>query len=253
MGREDEECCKEVFDKFLKRIDASKNIVWKKVDDPPDYELYLSGKKFAVEATSIFDTIQVAQNKFPLINVAISFIRLVDDIKMTAAREGFLKGLYIITYTPVKNLSRRKTKFKQDCLEYIRTTQHLSRRDEKIIFQNRSQSYSICKIKNSPNNVDYMSCLYVKWGTEIEKELSELIQEILEVKKNKLRNVTSPKILLIYNRHVSGTYELYKKCATFFTPQSGFHAIFIVNSCGEGYIVDSANMSWKNNWNLLIS
>lgn len=247
MRREDEEFCKDTFDKFLSGFFNPTEIVWKDGNDPPDYDLYLGGRKFAVEVTTIVEEkTQIGSRRLSPVTIIVSFGRLKEEVKQIASDKGFLNGFYAITYSgPFDNFKSIKKTLKHNLLEYIRTTRVLRDAPEKIIFQQNDQWCRIRKLHNRSNKIAIVRKPIAKWENQIPIELSQLLQETLREKSNKLRKIEHQKILLLYDAYPLSSPDTYKNCVSHLTSLDAFHTIFIAQNREDGFILFSKDEIWK--------
>lgn len=83
MKRGDEAFCTSEFEKFLRESLGKTSIVWEEVAisaEPPDYYLQLENQRFAVEVTSIRETIKINPSSLTATGLSAASKRLVESI-----------------------------------------------------------------------------------------------------------------------------------------------------------------------------
>ncbi len=140
MKREDEETCKNAFNKYLIPIFGTDAVSWKDVDqkdEPPDYYLNLHGRTFAVEVTQIMVTRELDAEKISFLS-AVRFLEiLIKDVKQDA--NSFLNGSYFVSCPDIlinyEYIRSSRNTLKEHMIDYIKDTQNLVNTPEKIILQ----------------------------------------------------------------------------------------------------------------------
>ena len=248
MKRKDEEFAKLQFDKFLQMASPNTRIRWEEVEqqnEPPDYHLYLNSKKFAVEVTTLMEKVEVGNRKLPHLAILASLWKLVDEVEATAINENYLHGAYVVRFSkPIINFKHIKEQLYQDLLIYVQSTQSKPNEPEHTVFEDGRQKCTIEKLDNQPNYIGKMGPTGGKWEGEIVAEICDLLTERINVKKDKLKNVVFPTILLLHDLYHFAKPQMYKTCLSTFTYLLSFHTIFVTQSNETGFILFSANQEW---------
>ncbi len=247
MKREDEELSRIKFDNYLKRLLPVNNIEWQEVkqrDEPPDYYLFLSGEKYAVEVTSLMENIDWGYLNLPITAIRSFLSNFAKEVEKDAKEGGFLNGSYNVFFKkPIKDFRNTKDNIKQGILDYVRKTKGLDTSPESVIFINGTdQEFNIEKISIASNHIHMPAPVRAKWEGEIEDQLCDLIQERLSEKTDKLRHISSPKIILLLDRYVFADNSMYIKCI----PElrfGDFYAVFIVQG-SAGFLIHTKNPKW---------
>lgn len=250
MKSEDEEFCKSKFDEFVRRVSGPSLIQWDDVaqqDEPPDYFLYIDGTKYAVEVTILMEKLEVGNLQLPQVAVVASLWRLVDEVEATARRSGFLKGAYVVTFSrPIANFNEVRKQLFDDLLSYVKATQHVSTAPEKIVFKQGIQKCAIRKFQSQKSYIGKMGPSGGKWEGEAAEEICTLLEDRINDKHHKLRNITYPKILLLYDAYRFAGPEMFKSCLSKFVHLNSFYTVFIVPSNEDGWILHSENSNWRS-------
>jgi len=198
-----EELCKNSFEKNLKDKFGFKNINWELGDEPPDYFLYLNNRKYAVEVTTIMESIELYDKKFPIATIYISLINLVKEIKDESIKRGYLNGNYGIAFNkPITNLISHRQTIKENAIDYIRTTKEEESARPQYIFREERENISILKLSDKINNVGNIGPPRAKWHPKAKEEGFSLLKERIYTKTYKLKDIEMPKILLLLNHHL---------------------------------------------------
>ncbi|MDE3090782.1 MAG: hypothetical protein KGJ80_15510, partial [Chloroflexota bacterium] len=128
MKRSDEEFCRSEFDKFLRESLGKTSIVWEEVaqsSEPPDYYLQLGDYRFAVEVTSIRETIKITPSPLTATGLSAASKKFVESIEKSAVDEGILTGMYVVTLEPMDAFAEVKNLIAERILSYVRSTKDL--------------------------------------------------------------------------------------------------------------------------------
>lgn len=247
MKRKEEQFCRDAFQGFLES-QGHKDVKWVDVaqeDEPPDYYLWLDGDCYAVEITTLMEQVEIGDRKVSSQGIVATLWGLVDQVKDEANQKEFLHGAYVVGFAkPIEHLSVLKKQLKNDLLEYVQATQCLECAPEKIIFREGCQLVSIQKMHNHKTYIAKFGPSGGKWGGEMIDEITGLIEERIETKKEKLREIQFPKILLLYDVYLYADIEVYDKHLDEMSSLSAFHTVFVVPNDGPGKILHSENTSW---------
>jgi len=256
MKRADEELCKMQFDAFLREFFAPSEVSWIEVaqqDEPPDYYLLLDSTRFAVEVTTLLEKVLVGSGS-PLPHAVISKILrdFVEEVEATAKAEScFLHGDYLVAFpTPIDNFAAVRDEIQEGLLGYIRDTGNLEKAPLKIVFeriisQQRPQQCGIQKVGNKLDRVTLGGPVWVKWEGDATIDLCGFLSESLNTKVNKLRDITVPKILLLFDDYIFADLGMYEKCIPQISSLSSFHTVFVVQGNKRGFLLYSQHSEWS--------
>lgn len=239
-----EELCRLRFDDFLKRIDNSVSILWSDGDEPPDYYLLLDSEKFAVEVTSLIELIAVGSVRLPTSAITDALWDVVKEAEAVAKARGWLNGAYIVGFSqPIENFRSVREQVKQGLLTYIQTTQVFEDAPEQLILDRGHQSVRVKKVHNEADVIHKVGPHQTKWEGEVAEQICGLLEERVHIKTHKLRNISLPKILLLYDGYRFADARMYRNCIPSITGLANFHSIFVVQ--GEhDLMLHSTAVNW---------
>ena len=245
MKSANEEFCKSKFDDFLKKTSVSASIVWQDGDEPPDYYLSLDDARYAVEVTILMEKLAVGASTMPRIAVIASLWDFVDEVEQIARERNLLHGTYIVRFSkPIENFHSMKENIRTALLYYIESTQDLDKAPSQIVLKRGRQSCVIEKLHSQSDRIHKTGPNNAKGEGEVATEICYLLEEKLAKKRYKLRNVTLPQIVLLYDSYHFADPEMYKHCGSKLSPLASFHTVFVVQSNSEGFILHSQNPGW---------
>lgn len=248
MKRADEEYCKSKFDAFLKRYVDPTAVVWEEVsqrDEPPDYFLHLHGVKFAVEVTTLMETIPVGTAALPEAAIIGSLWHLVDEVERIAGSEGHLHGMYLVDFSrPIDGFRDVRHQIQSDLLDYIQATQGLSSAPEKTVFKQGNQWCRIRKLQDSPDKVVQAGPNRGKSEGDAAEDICNLLEERLVAKNHALRDIRYPKILLLCDSYHFASLDMYRDCISQLSLLASFHTVFVLQGNGDGFVFHSEDPSW---------
>lgn len=254
MKRDDEEFCRAQFDTFMKQFFTPSQVTWEEVaqqDEPPDYYLLLGNTKFAVEVTTLTELVSVGTSSpLPYFVIQRFFERLVGKVEEIAKTEGYLQGRYLVFFpTPIDDFAAVRDRIRDKLLEYIRSASDLETASfemvfERIVPQQRPQQCGIQKIGSKPNRVLRGGPVPAKWQGKAAEEICDLLNESLNTKAGKLKDVGEPRILLLLDDYQFADRQMYKDCVHHLSSLAHFHTIFIVQGHKRGFLLHSQNHDW---------
>ncbi len=250
MKSESEEYCKDSFDRYLKKTALASTIVWKEVeqkDEPPEFYLFVNGVKYAVEVTIMLQKVDVgAKKRLPVLVVRRLMAQfVVDEVEAVARENSCLQGSYLVSFSkPITDFANLKGMIQSELLSYISMTQAVSKAPPKVVYERSRQKCVIEKLHNDENKVIMGGPFISRWKNEALVEAKQLLDNRLDEKQHRLRNVPYPKILLLHNKYYFADLEAYKACISKAPSLSSFHTVFIVESNSEGQVLYSQEPTW---------
>jgi hypothetical protein len=234
--------CKKILKDYFKKqgfikIRAINRSKQKK--DPPDFDFFIDGKKYAVEVTqtksrrrAILDSKLVIEKTYRL--TQFNFIK---DVKKDAIQKGILNGVYNVRFfDPIisQRFNKIKSQIKKQIIDYLCRTNKAESSKKEIIYLEGKKIASIYKLKVGLNKI-YSTESQGLWPESPEKiEICrQMIEEAVNKKKNKLVNnkINYPRILLLVSVSSHCDIDTFKKCKKRVNEINNiefFEAIFII-------------------------
>ena len=207
MKSESEKLCKKSFDKYLRKIKTDLKLIWKDVeqkDEPPDYYLYINNIKYAVEVTILINKVNVGLNNHYPVGIIRDYLEkfVTEEVETSARQNNILKGNYLVVFSkPIYNFTEVKNIIQSKLLSYIYDTRNADKAPQKVIYKKREQECIIEKVDNKIDNVVMGGPIILKWEGEILDEAILLLNDRLDDKEIKLRNIYEPKIILLHDQY----------------------------------------------------
>ncbi len=235
------------FQKFLSQLLPQSSFIWEDVPqekEPPDWYLTIDGKLYAVEATTIVVDLEISPNmKIPEPKVTNTLVRFVKEVEDQAKYRKILKGCYLIALSPIANLSEHHDKLMEELLNYIQKTKNEIQLEKHKPFSNNQ--ISIQKVDCDNDRVGHMVFLGVKSDRDSQDELESKIHEALKSKTNKLKGISNPKILLLFDdfhySHISDWLSAIANCDY----KKNFECIVQIDPPNNNRILWTSNLNWK--------
>lgn len=243
--RQDEERCKNAFDRFLGLRYQSNDISWSDGDEPPDYYLDLCGARYVVEVTSILEKTTLNHKNIDHIKIDNSIKRFIEEIQKDATEKGILKGAYIVRYKPIGDFGEKQQAIASRIKDYLQHTQNASSALAEDIAGEGHLRWYIYKLQSDKS---YLSRTTgdAKWKGEAEDELCNLLNTALEAKIKKLKTISLPKILLLHDRFVWIDADEWRHQMAKLGYVDKFHTIFLVSEKSSSSILHSIESTWLN-------
>jgi len=208
-------------------------------EDPPDFDFYINGKKYAVEVTQTKSFRKAILDKTPIIektyrNTQFNFIK---DVQQDAIQKGILHGLYLVKFfDPIisQKFNKINNQIKKQIIEYICRTKSVNSSKKELIYINDRKIANISKINNSENKI-YPTEFQALWPESPEKIkiCLQMIEEAVNEKKKKLldNKINYPRILLLVSVTSHCSIDTYIQCMkknNEITNIEFFEAIFVI-------------------------
>lgn len=253
-----EQFCKGVFQNYLKEhlIDANWEPYPNGENSPPDFNLTLNSKVYAVEVTETEILRESRGDKVLEKTFRKSRERFVKKIKVEALNLGILKGTYVVFFLMPWTipLERKLKKYlRNHLLQYIDKSKYEEQSGPlKIIYEHKNVC-QIFKINSTSNRVTH-SFANGAWSNSQENQdfVCQLLQNAISSKKQLLekKSVPPPRILLLLNTYSFATFTLYKNCIPNINFLEFFHSVFLVNPSKEGFFLYTCDKEWKRLFNV---
>ena len=251
MKSKEEEFCKDSFDAYLREKIPIRSLLWKEVEkvaEPPDFYLCVGNTEYAVEVTTLIEKIDVGTNNQLPVKVIIRHLKkfVKDEVEVIAKNNNYLRGTYLITFSkPITNFTKIKDMIQTGLRSYISDTQVVNKAAPRVVYKNGRQECQIEKVHNQQDKVIMGGIIISKWEEEALATARQLFYVRLDEKMHKLRNLSHPKILLLYDRFPFTSVEAYNTCISEGSFTDFFHTIFITGSDGESKILYSKETDWR--------
>jgi len=245
--REEEEFCKDIFNKYLVNKLHLQPLNWREGENPPECYFTLNGKDYAVEITTIMMEVTSEPKSLSQQSFQLALRRLSKNIERAAKEQNILSGWYCLSYDDTfDNFRQARKLIKKSVLDYLKNTREDNEAPWKIIFREGRPKCEIKKLSNIPNKIITLisSPKYFKSEKGIPSEACQLMQKCLMDKMKKLGKINLPKILLLNDRYLFSEPHIYKKCTLDNGILEFYHSIFIVELKGNSYFIHSEEKSW---------
>ena len=250
MKSKSEKFCKASFDTYLRKKIPTANLFWTDIeqkDEPPDYYLAVNDINYAVEVTILIQKMDVgANNHLPggtIRDLLDKFIK--EEVALVAKKGDYLRGAYLVSISkPITNFSEVKEQIKTKLLLYISDTLAAIKASPKMIYKNSKQECVIEKLHSKDDKVVMGGPYFFKSEGEALEEAKQILNERLEEKKYKLRNISLPKILLLHDKYFFADHKTYRACISKVPLIHSFHTVFVTGSVIEGEILFSHETAW---------
>lgn len=225
--RIDEELvCVDSLVHHLKQVCGHQEVqVERETDDPPDFWIQIDGKKFAVEVTSI------VKYQGNLANCK----KLKQSIQEKVQENSNLNGTYALIIKLNPELPKRTSSDWQGLVDkavsFIALTKEVSSTEINYLQEDSHGRLGIQKTSDQGMAVGLFGFPGLKWEDKVQKELADLIQDAVTIKRSKLKNKNIPQkcpdaILLLYDADGYGDTEDARKALKKVQYYDWFHSVF---------------------------
>lgn len=215
--------CKKILKDYFKKqgfikIRAINRSKQKK--DPPDFDFFIDGKKYAVEVTqtksrrkAILDNKLVIEKTYRL-----NQFNFIKGIEKSTIEEGILNGTYNVTFfNPIisQKFNKIKSQIEKQIIDYICRTSNFKSSRKEIIYLKDKKIASIYKLNVGLNKI-YPTEVQGLWPKSLDKiEICrQMIEAAVNEKKDKLVNnkINYPRILLLVSVSSHCNIDTFKEC-----------------------------------------
>ncbi len=223
---DEERVCIDSLVQHLRGIDGGSSVeAQEEPDDPPDYWLTIGGHRFAVEVTSIVtdqgydalcralcDSVEVQnESDFPFVGTYAFNVLRRPDIPKRGSKEW--KKLIADAKAGIENLAGSPPDSK------VRLSQDANGRIDIFKLDDNGAAVRLCRASEA------------KWEGEIQGELSQLLRQSIEKKREKIQskgvlNVCANVILVLYDAFGYGDVENAKRALSNLGGYDWLHSIF---------------------------
>lgn len=201
--RRDEEWARNVFDQWLTATGVTGH-TWNPGTDPPDFSLRLAdGTAFAVEVTQVQEELALGQGTMSEQDVTVCLTKAIRELERKALVNGVLSGFYAVHAEPIPHLKKELPQIEARLTEYLLATSKLAAAPEAIIREGPwGRQWTICKLAREGAEIAESIALHgmALWQGEYIEKLHDRVEAILSRKREQLRGIDGPKVLLLLDR-----------------------------------------------------
>ena len=191
----DEDFCQSAYDRFL-RQSGHDHIAWHDGAEPPDYFVDVSGIQYAVEVTGIYGSRSVGNQEMPNQLIRMSLDKEFEKLKRRLLLAKQIHGYYVVRIKPVVELNTLLPQIESEVLKYLRDTCL----DESSPSKKLPGNWTITKYARQPDVFEY-SAGRAMWGSDADIELRRFVDDALNAKMRKLRNISVPIVILLHDAY----------------------------------------------------
>jgi hypothetical protein len=248
--REDEEFAKSRFEAYLRSRAPAETLTWRPGDEPPDYYLMLGHYEFAVEITTLTDSISTSGGLLEMEGLDAWHKNFVKEIQNEAVLSGILSGDYNIVFGFVGfDVYGNRKIVKKRILEVIALTKTDSEFALRDIDIDGRPVCTMFKVRGNPSVACVGGPMVSKWDVEADQDAFIPLQNAINTKMKKLSHVSMQKILILRSTSILSDVELYRNFLSKLINVQYFHTVFIignwVKATNEQYVLYSANPEWR--------
>lgn len=225
-------------------------------DDPPDFWFTIDGERYAGEVTSIV----VSQAYHALCR------KFEDAIRESSQKGTSIKGTYALLIIHHPKIPRSTSSEWRDLVRqaasFIDATRHVESTGEARLLEGSDGHLDIKKLSDQGATIGTLVVNEVKWESEVQDELRQLIEERVKEKRMKLEKKGIPgqrTMLLLYDAYGFGDVGDAEKVLAGVPGYDWFHSVFWAASFTDrpnelspvdpgrvGRFIYSANGRWWN-------
>ncbi|HTR21593.1 MAG TPA: hypothetical protein VMH88_12130 [Gemmatimonadales bacterium] len=243
--RPDEQFAQRAFHTFLANLGHSV-IDWTPGNEPPDLLLTVDDQPFAVEITRVMEVISLGETSMPDQGVNQALLRFAEEIEGEAKEKAALTGNYIFYLEPIPDMANHRSRLKELAFAFFRRTATVdSAKPEMLASFDNGATIHIEKASASGSKlIAITGSADAKWGGQVIRDVSTLIQSAVLRKADKLSSLQLAKILLLIDEYSYGTSEEWQAAANWLRPHP-FHTIVRVHEGAQCQVLFTRAARWR--------
>jgi hypothetical protein len=248
MKRADEEYCKDTFSIFLADHVGHGAFAWTEVSrkqEPPDYYLAICGERFAVEVTTLMKEVAVSNAlRMSSAGISQSLIRFCEDMEDDLRERDILRGSYVLVLQPIAELRNARPFIQERIVRYIERTRDDKAAAPEILLQQGRSRLSIRKASVRGDRLYWVVHRgQGKWEGQMRNDVTTLLREALNDKRQKLDKVNEPILLLLLDRYHLASTAMWLEAAEQ-VQFDGFHTVARIWQDDSTLVLHSRMLEW---------
>jgi hypothetical protein len=239
-----EEWCRDEFDRWLRAEHAHASIQWEPGSDPPDFWLTFNRRRFAVEVTRLVDRDETT--------VTAWLWREVNKIEQRLRTAGGLHGTYRVSFdsdpaeyrapSPAqrRDLRTRLSTFLED---YIRRTAGSEKEPERATTLGPAVQCRISKVSPEDHMIGSAGPNGAGgWEDDVQRQVAPLLANALKQKASLARSYPAV-VLILHDEYLCAAQGLLRECAQSMPETREFHTIYVVRGSGPWPTAETSEQS----------
>jgi hypothetical protein len=218
----------------------SATLSWLDGANPPDFNLTIDSRPYAVEVTAFMRTLTMGRKPMSMPAVVEHLVELVREAENRVRGANLLRGTFVVHCPrPIEGLGARREELVAGIWTAVGFLWSQPEGSSEVFYRQRGRIYQVTKVRNEGAVLYLGGPTDSIWRGEATMELKSLIEERLAAKRKALRDVATPWVLLLEERYPYADAEMYHEIPN---PPSGaneFAAIFVVRSQNSGVTLRS--------------
>jgi len=236
-GREAEEPCREAYDSYLKSRYPSACVRWEKPEqDPPDFWLTMADRKYAVEVTTLMESLGHHQRPHRALYSAIGVFKRRLDKRLDGVKpSNGICSVHIEQSLPEDDRKLCK-KLLDDTVTVVKRVCATGDRDEVTVFHSDMRWVTVRLVPSDKNRVDIWYPVVAGFpDVEARKTLSAALAE--KVQTLRKADVTDPWVLLLWLDVLIAESRNYREIQDLPKEIEDFETVFAVDRNGTGFLL----------------
>lgn len=245
-----EEYCISQFEHWLRtRQPSISNTHWEyvpKPKQPPDFYMTIDSQGYAVEVTTAMHHEKVGDKRWSDPGIANTHSRFTASVKQKALQAGILEGIYDVDcQAPVENFPALQGELESRILDYVRQTKSMSSHPVEEIKIDGRCVYRVEKVgSGSPEICASAGLDCGGWQDDIRRDTCEILKRCISEKREKLKRLNLPIILLLHDAYYLAESSIWRECAQRLAITKVFHTIYVAQNNSVGFVLCSQEKGW---------
>jgi hypothetical protein len=198
--RHDEELCREAVSRLLQQRGIED--LWKEGTEPPDWFLEVAGQLFAVEVTSIHGSTNLGGREHTWVQLSNELAPFSKDICREVEARVQIPGWFTVNFPAIPHIKNHRSAIVEALVDYFEDSDsapHFCGWHTVLRLERRE--VAVYRISEKGSTLDQRLLLTGAAISRLDDQLSEILPRIVSKKALKMRNITSPSILVILDEY----------------------------------------------------
>lgn len=241
--------CRDAFDLALRENLPSATLTWIDGPNPPDFNLTIDGRSYAVEVTAMMRTLTMGRKPMSMPAVMQYLVDLVTDAEIRVRNANLLRGTFVVHCPrPIERMGARREELIAGIWSAVGFLWSRPVGSSEVFYRQHGRDYEVTKVGNEGASLYLGGLTDSTWRGEATSELTTLIEERLAAKRSALRDIPRPWVLLLDEQYPYADAAMYQEIETPPPTVHEFAAVFVVRSQTSGLTLRSTIPGLNGFW-----
>lgn len=229
----------------------SAQLRWQEGAEPPDFDLFIDDILYAVEITEMRKQFEVGKAQLPFRVIGRELDAFVKRAESALNASGGFDGDYaVIIPRPIPDLRKREAELIALIRGAIEALRDAPQNTKVPVFRIGSRQCWLLKRGRGGRRLTLHGPADSQWGEESRVEVLSLIDQHVENKAQKLRDITVPRLLVLDDKHLYSDVEHFLHVSNKTPACEAFHTIFVARGDRDDVVLTTRFLGARGVWDL---